>query len=87
MALAVAKAGAHGTLDPIEVARNFLAWVGSSPKDVGIQTFHVLYAAQGDPSRLAVEAATYFRANPKHAAGNGSLMRTAPRCWRFSRHL
>jgi ADP-ribosylglycohydrolase len=78
MALAIATAGESGQLRTHEVAANFLDWLGSGPKDVGIQTRRVLRAAAGDPSRVASCAAEHFRLNPRNSAGNGSLMRTAP---------
>ena len=78
MALAIATTGASGELDAEEVAASFLSWLGSGPKDVGIQTRQVLRAASGDPTRVAACATEYFRRNPDRSAGNGSLMRTAP---------
>ncbi len=77
MALAVATASAAGRLDPTEIAANFISWIDSGPKNVGIQSGRVLRAAAGDPARVAAEAASYFAANPRNSAGNGSLMRSA----------
>ncbi len=62
---------------PALVAENFMSWFGSPPKDVGIQTSSVLMDA-GSAERMAGAAAAYFRTHPDGAAGNGSLMRTAP---------
>lgn len=78
MAIAVAESAATGHLVATDVAANFLSWYGSGPKDVGIQTRHVLRAARDDATRVAAAAADYFEQNPSNSAGNGSLMRTAP---------
>jgi hypothetical protein len=52
--------------------------MASGPKDVGVQTSNVLGAAEGNAGALAAAAARRFEAHPRGAAGNGSLMRTAP---------
>ena len=78
MAICIAEVTAAGTMDPTAVGQRFLDWYATRPKDVGVQTSAVLGAAGGDPGRLDEAAARHFAANPKGAAGNGSLMRTAP---------
>jgi ADP-ribosylglycohydrolase len=77
MAICIAEVTAQGEPDPIRIGDRFLDWYRSNPKDVGIQTRAVLATAESgeDLSRLAND---YFTRNPKGAAGNGSLMRTAP---------
>jgi ADP-ribosylglycohydrolase len=77
MAICIAEEAASGQLDPVAVGSRFLDWFNSGPVDVGSQTEAVL-SGSASPAMLAVEAAEYFRANPKRAAGNGSLMRTGP---------
>lgn len=77
MAICIAEEAATGDLDPTAVAERFLTWYRSGPADVGIQTSSVLSSAQDGPE-VPVTARRYFEANPKGAAGNGSLMRTAP---------
>ncbi len=82
MALAVL----HSLADPRVVASGqviaavedgFRAWHASGPADVGNQTRAVLGAA-AEPGSLAAAAASFTAANPRVAAGNGSLMRTGP---------
>lgn len=53
-------------------------WVHRPPWCVGISTRVVLSTAGGDPMRLPAAASAYFASHPNGAAGNGSLMRTAP---------
>ena len=82
-AVAIAEVAAAGRLDPTgddlrRVGQRFLDWYADGPKDVGISTSAVLRAAGGDPARLPDAAAAYFDRYPRGAAGNGSLMRTAP---------
>lgn len=77
MALCIAEEAATGRLDPAAVAGRFLDWYRSGPADVGAQTWAVLSAASA-PRDVAGRAAGYFSRNPRHGAGNGSLMRTAP---------
>lgn len=77
MSVCVAEVAARGHLDPSVVGDRFLDWFRAGPNDVGNQTRWVLERARtGDG--CAPLAAAYFRANPHNAAGNGSLMRTAP---------
>lgn len=77
MALCIVEEAATGTLDPTAVAQRFLDWYRSGPADVGIQTRAILSQA-GTADEVAQTAARYFEHHPHGAAGNGSLMRTAP---------
>jgi ADP-ribosylglycohydrolase len=77
MAICIAEEAASGQLDPVAVGSRFLDWFDGGPVDVGSQTGAVL-SGSASPAMLPIEAAEYFRANPKRAAGNGSLMRTGP---------
>ncbi len=78
MAICIAEVTATGAVDVEAIGARFLDWYATGPKDVGVQTSRVLAAANGDPGRLTDVAARHFAANPQGAAGNGSLMRTAP---------
>ncbi|MEV0369746.1 ADP-ribosylglycohydrolase family protein [Streptomyces sp. NPDC050636] len=64
---------ARGGLDLPDVFRRFQRWAAGGPKDIGLQTEDVL--GSGLPWDRA--AAAHFEINAR-AAGNGSLMRTAP---------
>lgn len=77
MAICVAEVTALGRTDPAEVGDWFLKWYRDEPKDVGIQTSAVLRPANSG-AELEELASKYFAQHPKGAAGNGSLMRTAP---------
>lgn len=77
MALCIAEVAASGQLDPAAVGERFLAWFREGPRDVGIQTSAVLGGTKGADA-LAAAAAAYLARHPDGAAGNGSLMRTAP---------
>ncbi|MGQ0519786.1 MAG: ADP-ribosylglycohydrolase family protein, partial [Actinomycetota bacterium] len=77
LAICIAEVAATGRLDPVAVGERFLAWFREGPRDVGNQTRAVLGHA-GDGAALAGVAAAYLARNPHGAAGNGSLMRTAP---------
>ncbi|MHB8319115.1 MAG: ADP-ribosylglycohydrolase family protein [Acidimicrobiales bacterium] len=81
MAICIAKAASSGLLlDSQEglasIAQGFLDWYASHPPDMGIQTRSVLSSTK-NPKLLAQAAAKYQESHP-NAAGNGSLMRTAP---------
>lgn len=76
-AVCVAESAATGALDAEVVGRRLLEWYDDNPLDVGNQTRAVLHAARAGED-LAVASRAYFSQNPHHAAGNGSLMRTAP---------
>lgn len=77
MAICIAETTATGAVDLTAIGERFLAWYASDPPDVGAQTRAVLAdAASG--ADLTARAADHFAAHPHAAAGNGSLMRTAP---------
>ena len=77
MALCITKSLRKlGRVDPDDIASRFVAWFESSPPDVGTHTGSVLRQIQrGLP--WAAASAQAQEINP-NAAGNGSLMRTAP---------
>lgn len=74
MTVAVLAELATGRTDVEAIGEAFRAWAARGPSDVGIQTSRIL-ATRGP---LAQTAAAHFEANPRNAAGNGSLMRTGP---------
>ena len=78
MAVCIAEVTATGgEVDLDAIGERFLDWYRQGPKDVGVSTSAVLRQAQrGAELRAAADA--YFDRHPKGAAGNGSLMRTAP---------
>ncbi len=76
MAICIAEEAATGSLDPVAVGERFLVWVREA-RDVGMQTRAVLDGASSGAG-LRGRAAEHFARNPRGAAGNGSLMRTAP---------
>lgn len=76
-AICVAESAASGLLDAGVVGRRFLEWFADGPKDVGNQTRAVLSAARTGQD-LHTVSQSYFERRPDGAAGNGSLMRTAP---------
>lgn len=78
MTLAVAESiVARGGIDPREIARRFVAWAATNPKDIGnITRMAIRYHEQGVAwdavgPRVCAELAG-------RCAGNGSLMRCAP---------
>ncbi|TIC84430.1 ADP-ribosylglycohydrolase family protein [Nocardioides sp. GY 10127] len=89
MAMAIARVAAAGadltSADALDaIAEGFLEWLADDPRDIGIQTSHVLRSthrrlAPGDSVAevMSTEAAAYA-ADHRHSAGNGALMRTAP---------
>jgi len=77
-AAAILRVVADGALDLEAIGAAFLEWFQGGPKDVGVSTSAVLRASGGDPARLRDAADRYFDTHPRGAAGNGSLMRTAP---------
>lgn len=78
MAICIAEETATGRLEPGAGAGRFLSWYRSGPADVGIsQTRSVLSSAPG-ATEVPLRAFWYFQEHPDRAAGNGSLMRTAP---------
>lgn len=76
MAICIAEEAATGALDAAAVGDRFIAWEREA-RDVGIQTRAVVGGASSGAS-LRGRAERHFAANPRGAAGNGSLMRTAP---------
>lgn len=77
MAVCIAEVTASGRWDLADIGERFLAWLADDPKDVGQQTAAVLsQAATG--AELGEHARSYYQRHPHRAAGNGSLMRTAP---------
>jgi ADP-ribosylglycohydrolase len=77
MAICIAQVTQSGPPDPHPVGERFLAWYREGQKDVGNQTAVALGRSHGAED-LAGHARDYFEMNPRGAAGNGSLMRTAP---------
>lgn len=92
-AVGIAEVAATGRLDLDRIGQRFLDWFAGGPKDVGVSTAAVLGGARrvlgvagasggagdGGVARALTGAATaYFGERPQGAAGNGSLMRTAP---------
>ncbi len=66
----------RGVLDPDDVGRRFVAWVREA-FDIGNQTRWSLDRIAAGESALTAGRAVW-RASERRAAGNGSLMRTAP---------
>ena len=62
-----------------EVAKEFFSWYDSGPADIGIQTRRV-FSATAEPRMASelLEASNDYLDTHQLAAGNGSLMRTAP---------
>lgn len=77
MLICVLEEAATGAIDPTAVAGRFLNWYHGHPKDVGNQTAAVLGSSR-QPEEVAKQSKLYFERHPRGAAGNGSLMRTAP---------
>ncbi|TVP69121.1 MAG: ADP-ribosylglycohydrolase family protein [Nitriliruptor sp.] len=77
MAIGIAEVAAGGSLDPDAIGERFLAWYRSSPPDMGNATRAVL-GSVGTAGQLAGAAAAMYARQPRGAAGNGALMRTAP---------
>ncbi|MFN8036130.1 MAG: ADP-ribosylglycohydrolase family protein [Acidimicrobiia bacterium] len=77
LALCIAIEAATGDLDPEAVGDRFIRWLSDGASDVGIQTRSVLSAARHGSELVALTRA-HFERHPRHSAGNGSLMRTAP---------
>ena len=77
MAICIARVLETGSVDVDRIGEGFLEWYRSSPKDVGNMTRAVLSRAKAGAD-LHSAAARYYEGHPHSAAGNGSLMRTAP---------
>ncbi len=82
MALAVAEglnAAKRTNTDPVEqIGNGFLAWLYSSPKDVGNTISQALHRFRRGGMTWAEAAQGTGAAQSGKAAGNGSLMRTLP---------
>lgn len=82
LALAIARACTADGIDLDAVAANFVAWLRSNPKDIGIATAQALRLIDRNvPWREAGERLQAASANG--VAGNGSVMRCAPLALRF----
>lgn len=77
MAVCVVQEAADGPLDGEAVGERFLEWFRTDAAGIGRQTHAVLSRASG-PRDLPGLSAEFYRRHPDAAAGNGSLMRTAP---------
>ncbi len=77
MAVCIAEVTAGGRWDLAAIGERFLAWLADDPKDVGVQTAAVL-SQTASGAELGEHARSYYQRHPHRAAGNGSLMRTAP---------
>lgn len=76
-AVCVVESAASGSLDPTAVGRRLVEWYEQGQRDVGNQTRAVLHAAHlGE--EICSASRDHFARHPDRAAGNGSLMRTAP---------
>lgn len=78
-ALALAQAesiAAHGLLDTADLARRYIAWADSGPKDIGNTTRAALQGASDDED--ARNRAREFHERTGRSAGNGTVMRAAP---------
>jgi ADP-ribosyl-[dinitrogen reductase] hydrolase len=73
----IAEVTATGSVDLEAIGDRFLEWARSGPPDIGVSTGRVLGRA-GRGRDLPEVAAGFFADNPRKAAGNGALMRTAP---------
>jgi ADP-ribosyl-[dinitrogen reductase] hydrolase len=77
MVVGIAEVAAGGSLDAEAIGERFLAWYRSSPPDMGNATRAVLGVVSAGGELAGAAAALYAR-QPRGAAGNGALMRTAP---------
>lgn len=66
----------NGRVDGEDIARHFVDWMNKGPKDIGNQTASTLKAIR-DGAQYDEAGPAYQQERPE-AAGNGSLMRTAP---------
>jgi len=74
---------AKSVFDPDDIARRFVAWMDSGPKDIGLHTHRVLAAIRGGLSWE--QASLDAMAADSDNAPNGSLMRCAPLAMFFFR--
>lgn len=78
MALCIARSIAElGRVEPGDIARRFVQWFLSGPKDVG-RTVAAVLSRIVSGERWDDAAQRVYLAAPHRTAGNGSLMRTAP---------
>jgi ADP-ribosyl-[dinitrogen reductase] hydrolase len=83
MTLAVANGILEAPIDPTEaIAKNFLAWYLTKPKDIGVTCRLALQEGLRTGARTKQEWFAAARSahfiNRERSAGNGSLMRTVP---------
>ncbi|HET8521846.1 MAG TPA: ADP-ribosylglycohydrolase family protein [Thermomicrobiales bacterium] len=84
MTLALARSLARGgAYDMDDIAKQFVAWMRSGPKDIGNQTHAALTLISDGVAWDEAGAQIQREALPKGAAGNGSVMRCAPVALRF----
>ncbi len=82
MALAIARACSEDGVDLDAVAANFVAWLRSNPKDIGIATSQALRLIESGVSWQ--DAGDHLQAiSSNGVAGNGTVMRCAPLALRF----
>jgi ADP-ribosyl-[dinitrogen reductase] hydrolase len=82
MALARSLVG-RGNLDMEDVARHFLAWYRSQPKDIGNTTRTAMANLEAGLSWDEAGAVVQRAAGESGTAGNGSVMRCAPVALRY----
>jgi ADP-ribosyl-[dinitrogen reductase] hydrolase len=70
--------------DPDDIARRFVAWKESNPKDIGLHTSRVLEEIR--EGRSWEEASRQVQQESPDNASNGSLMRSAPLALFLHRH-
>jgi len=75
---------AKTVFDPDDIAKRFVGWMESGPKDIGMHTQRVLTAIRGGV-RWEQAALSEHEADPNNAP-NGSVMRCAPLAMFFFRH-
>jgi ADP-ribosyl-[dinitrogen reductase] hydrolase len=75
---------AKSVFDPDDIARRFVNWMESGPKDIGLHTQKVLTAIRDGVSWE--QAAQSEHQSDPNKAPNGSLMRCAPLAMFFLRH-
>ena len=75
---------AKRVFDPDDIAKRFVDWMKSQPKDIGVHTNKILQAISDGESWDSASHDAYVD-NPTNAP-NGSLMRCAPLSLYFFRH-
>jgi ADP-ribosyl-[dinitrogen reductase] hydrolase len=76
MAICIAENSSPATIDLTDVGDRFIEWADEC-NDIGNQTRAVLSQATAGDGLLQISL-DHYRGNPRHSAGNGSLMRTGP---------